>query len=118
MSKLFSRKVTSFSVARESRTPEVISSVLSVRASGSSPSRNSLRMNSLTIARILPKSIISVPSILPGAFCPRVQSQVLVVEHRRIKTFGDQLVALGVGMRVPRRDGQLIGGHVLIDRRR
>ena len=42
-----SKKVTTLSTAIESRMPVVISAVVSVSSEGSSPGRNSLRMNVL-----------------------------------------------------------------------
>src|SRR5437868_8093535 len=47
-----SRNVTTLSTAMESRIPVVMSGVVSVRATGSSPGRYSLRMNVFTVLLI------------------------------------------------------------------
>src|SRR5437762_3065173 len=60
----FSRNVTTLSTAMESRIPVVTSAVVSVNAAGSSPGKNSLRINVLTVALMVCSSVIEMSGIV------------------------------------------------------
>src|SRR5688572_6994963 len=98
--------------------PPVISGVVSVSSSGSSPGRNSLRMNSLSAALMSSATAITpLGASNPPPFDSPLRAGKygpLLLDQLPVDTLGDQCVTTGVGMIVPFSDAYRCDILVLI----
>src|SRR5688572_25902015 len=121
MRNVSSRKLTSLSVAIESRMPVVISWVEFSSCEGSSPGRNSRRMNVFTVPATSGGVVmVRRPSLqcagAPATGLLQVQQvrDLLIIAHGLQQPVGKLAVTSGVWMIIPRSNREALGSGVAV----